>query len=88
MQFEELEKRYGTKEAAFLELEIARFWAIDDNNERFEYADNFRLARKGVRDDEARYEDIRREGCCGYFDTELGPSHGGHVYLYGFNYGH
>jgi len=35
-----------------------------------------------------RHEEIRRDGCCGSFDTELHHYKSGRRFLFGFNYGH
>lgn len=50
--------------------------------------DNHRYALKGDQTSEAAFEERESHGCCGSYRTEVGPSPLGHIYLYGFNYGH
>ena len=78
--------RYGKFEADWLHEQINDFW--EDMGAGFDCIDNLRLCRKGDVADEARYDEIERDGCCGSHNTEFGPSPEGHFYLYGFNYGH
>lgn len=47
--------------------------------------DNFRISVDGKQDE--RYEQQRRNGCCGFFDDEIVLRSGKHVKI-GFNYGH
>lgn len=78
--------KYGKEEEEFLLGALEGFWTSAEKGE-YEYVDNIRLARQGDADC-AEYEEIRQGGCCGFMDTEFGPSPGGHTYLYGFNHGH
>ena len=59
----------------------------DPHGIEFDCMDNTRYATKGNVDQETIYEDIRRGGCCGFYDTELNCEDGT-VLLFGFNYGH
>jgi hypothetical protein len=54
----------------------------------YDCTDNFRVARISKPSlGKKRYKHQKRNGCCGYFDTEVfGPD--GHIYSLGFNYGH
>jgi hypothetical protein len=54
--------------------------------DHYQYADNFRIARKDRPDEVANYERLAREGCCGSYDDEFEA--GGTTILYGFHYGH
>jgi hypothetical protein len=83
-----LEQKFGVEEAAFLVCEIGAWFEANGGNDEFDCSDNFRLCRVGDPIGEAEYEEIRNGGCCGSVDTEIGPSPAGHVYRYGFNYGH
>lgn len=48
------------------------------------YADNFRVFPLDMR---KKYDELRRRGCCGFWDTEY-KCVSGNVYLMGCNYGH
>jgi hypothetical protein len=60
--------------------------ANNDNNE-YEYSDNRRYAVPGNAEQEAAYEQIKNDGCCGFCDVELQCSDGSTLW-YGFNWGH
>jgi hypothetical protein len=56
------------------------------NSDGYDYADNLRIARVGNTEEVLRYEESKRNGCCGYFDREIAHPDGN--ILLGFNYGH
>ena len=58
----------------------------DPNGTVFDFVDNYRYAIKGDAAQEAAYDDVRCQGCCGFHDTEIVV--GSITLLYGFNYGH
>jgi hypothetical protein len=71
---------------------VNAFWEGTEEDE-YQYADTFRLARKGNEQEEADYETIRQFGCCGSVDTEFvltNPDDSNEVVtvMWGFNYGH
>lgn len=52
-----------------------------------DYADNFRVARVGDKQGTAAYHERKRQGCCGYFDSQV-KCLSGRIYWIGCNYGH
>jgi len=64
------------------------------NWDKYENADNFRLAIRDDFESEQAYYLKRDKGCCGYRDFIWDPSFvvkgapSGKTYLFGFNYGH
>ena len=56
------------------------------NDERYDCADNIRIARQSCQDEVMNYEDAKNHGCCGFFDEEVQTPDG--VVMLGFNYGH
>lgn len=48
--------------------------------------DNWRYARADNADEVAAFEDAERDGCCGFFNTEIECD--GTTIMLGFNYGH
>ena len=84
--WEGLGLRYGDAEANWLREQASAFW--DEHDGEFECVDNARVCRVGDEEDEARYDEEARTGCCGSHEDEVGPSPGGHRYRHGFNHGH
>lgn len=74
-------------DGAWLRQRVDAFWALPENQD-MECVDNHRIALVGVLSEEAAYDFVRDGGCCGSFDTVMGPSPMGRSYRYGFNYGH
>lgn len=67
---------------------VCDWWHENDPDQtKFEYADNDRYAIKGNKVQEAAYDEIQHQGCCGYMDVEI-KLQDGRTLLYGFNYGH
>lgn len=56
------------------------------DEDTYEYADNFRCARKDNAEECQDYYAIQDQGCCGFCDTVI--EHPDGDILYGFNYGH
>ena len=79
----------GHEEANWLLDAVHAWWEENDpEGDRYEYADNRRLALVGDEASQAVYDEMALEGCCGSMDVALGPSPAGRTYLFGFNYGH
>lgn len=76
---------FGPVEAEFLSSEISKIFSVEGE---FEFVDNERLCLEGDSEGEAEYHEEARNGCCGFFDTRLGPSPSGKYYMFGFNHGH
>ena len=93
--------KFGQAEVEWLAGEIQAWKEREDPDDRkYDYADNFRVSLvlefgipivdnhgKMIGVDE-EYADSRDNGCCGFEDVQFGPSPDGHMYVYGFNYGH
>lgn len=79
--------RYGAVEADFVVADIRALLHTETEN-GFEYVDNERVMRVSDSGEESLYNEARRRGCCGEYETETGVSPGGHRYRWGFNYGH
>lgn len=71
--------------AAFTKME-EEFWAADENNRHYDYADRFRECRIGNVVEEEAFRKIEEQGCCGSFEVEWELA--GVKVRYGFNYGH
>jgi hypothetical protein len=56
------------------------------NQHQYEYQDNLRLARLDRADTVLKYMEVRKGGCCGFYDTVVFRD--GVGFLIGFNYGH
>ncbi len=52
----------------------------------YDFMDNFRYAEVGDEEEEARFEQIERDGCCGSYE-EIREYNGKKIRI-GFNYGH
>lgn len=80
---EELVRRYNKEDGEFLYEMIQNMeYEIDDP-----CIDNHRVALKDDEDELRQYEEIKSEGCCGFYDDEVeAPT--GNVYLIGCNFGH
>ena len=61
------------------------FEIIEDENEDFEFADNFRIS-DGSPIDEIVYYLVQFYGCCGFYDEKIDLNN--IDYKIGFNYGH
>lgn len=59
---------------------------IEDSNDYYEYADNFRFAKVGDKYQEYLYKETQDSGCCGFYDRVIDVD--GIQYNIGFNYGH
>ena len=59
-----------------------------DLAERFEYADNFRVAETSSSAELEEYERRREGGCCGSHDEEYLDEETGREFMIGCNYGH
>lgn len=55
--------------------------------DKFEYADNLRIAKITDSEQTKQYQKAFNKGCCGYFDI-LYQREDLELYLVGFNYGH
>lgn len=87
MTREELCAKYGTRDADWIDQQLFAFW--DANGpDGYDCVDNHRLARKSDAADMEAYETAANLGCCGSYEGQLGPSPDGHMYVWGFNYGH
>lgn len=70
-----------------------REWAYKElselvDSEELDYADNYRAAEVGDSADEAEYERVENEGCCGQFSRILTHPITGKQILVGCNWGH
>ncbi len=61
------------------------FEIIEDPNEDFEFADNFRISDNSTID-EIVYYLVQFYGCCGSYDEKISLNN--HNYRIGFNFGH
>ena len=80
-----LQKRYGERRGKFIANRLARAirkTGIDP------CMDNFRFADAADPAEMARYEEQRRDGCCGSVDERVTYHPTGQTFLFGFNYGH
>lgn len=59
---------------------------IEESNNYYEFADNFRFAQVGNKYQELIYQQLEQQGCCGYYDRIIDVD--GIEYKIGFNYGH
>jgi hypothetical protein len=76
--------RYGREVGMWIEEEIKRMYLEVDN----EYYDNLRVAQVGNVEEEAMYNSLRANGCCGFEDREVHCEIDGKSYKFGMNYGH
>jgi hypothetical protein len=57
------------------------------DSDKYEFADNLRIAWVGSGEEMDKFAERERSGCCGCFEQEL-KCKSGRTYLIGFNYGH
>ncbi len=87
---DKLAQRWGWPEAVAAEvtrLVVEKFF----DHEKYPYADNLRLARKGNAAEEARYAEVAACGCCSVHEEVLTirPDHGPRVeVMVAFNFAH
>lgn len=65
---------------------VVRHFNILEESGKYDYMDNYRVARAGNEKEVKAYKEAADSGCCGFFDEMFWCD--GEIVLYGFNYGH